>query len=66
MLETFELANSEQGTEFVYEGELGTDAWQLAQLWGTRVAQPWEQTVADSLQSIKAEAERRAGPRSRS
>jgi hypothetical protein len=66
VLETFALANSEDGTEFVYEGELGTDLWQLGRWWGDRVAQPWEQTVAESLQSIKAEAERRARPRPRS
>ena len=66
VLETFELANSEHGTEFVYRGELGTDLWQLGSWWGGRVAQPWEQTVADSLQSIKAEAERRARSRARS
>jgi hypothetical protein len=66
VLETYELADSERGTEFVYEGELGTDLWELGQWWGNRVAQPWEQTVAHSLESIKTEAERRARPRSRS
>jgi hypothetical protein len=64
VLETFELANSEQGTEFVYQGELGTDLWQLGQWWGDRVAEKWQETVRGSLESVKAEAERRARPRS--
>jgi hypothetical protein len=65
VLETFELVSSQSGTEFVYQGELGTDLWQLGQWWGSRVAGVWEQTVTDSIESIKAEAERRARPRSR-
>ena len=65
VLETYELTSSEHGTEFVYTGELGTDLWQFGQWWGNRVAQPWEQTVVHSVESIKTEAERRARPRSR-
>lgn len=60
VLETFELHDAPGGTEFVYTGELGTDVWRLGQWWGNRVAVPWERTVASSLDSIQAEAERRA------
>jgi hypothetical protein len=60
VLETFELRDAPGGTEFVYTGELGTDLWRLGQWWGNRVAVPWERTVASSLDSIQAEAERRA------
>jgi len=41
-------------------GELGTDLWRLGQWWGDRVAAPWDRTVAASLESIRAEAERRS------
>lgn len=62
VLETFELTPATDGTELLYTCELGTDLWQLGQWWAGRVAPPWERTV-DSLQAIKAEAERRAGKR---
>jgi hypothetical protein len=58
--ETYELRDVAEGTEFVYAGELGTDLWQLGQWWGKRVAEHWERTVGRSLESIQAEAERRA------
>jgi hypothetical protein len=61
VLETYELKATWVGTELLYTGELGTDLWQLGQWWARRVAPPWERTVADSLEQIKAEAERRAG-----
>lgn len=60
VLESYELHETPQGTEFVYTGELGSDLWQLGEWWADRVAQPWERTVARSLDSIQAEAERRA------
>lgn len=41
-------------------GELGTDLWRLGEWWGARVAAPGERAVAASLDSITAEAERRA------
>lgn len=63
VLETFELKPASEGTELLYTGELGTDLWQLGQWWAGRVAPPWERTVADSLEQIKVEAERRAGKR---
>jgi hypothetical protein len=63
VLETYELRDVPQGTEFVYSGELGTDLWRLGQWWADRVAQHWERTVANALDSIRAEAERRAAAR---
>jgi hypothetical protein len=63
VLETFELAQTEDGTELEYRGELGTDLWRLGSWWGELVARPWERTVAESLSGIRAEAERRAGVR---
>jgi uncharacterized protein YndB with AHSA1/START domain len=61
VVESYELSVGGGGTEFVYSGELGTDGWRLGQWWGDRVAGPWERAVAKSLDSIQAEAERRAG-----
>ena len=58
--ETYELSRAAGGTAFVYTGELGTDLWRLGEWWGARVAAPWERAVAASLDSITAEAERRA------
>jgi hypothetical protein len=59
--ETYELQAAPTGTAFVYSGELGTDLWALGSWWGNRVAAPWERAVAASIESIAAEAERRAG-----
>jgi Polyketide cyclase / dehydrase and lipid transport len=61
VVETFELHPHDGGTELEYRGELGTDLWRLGQLWGALVARSWVATVEDSLQGIRAEAERRAG-----
>ena len=58
--ETFELEETEAGTELVYPGELGTDLWALGAAWGSLVAKSWEQTVEGSLAEVKEEAERRA------
>ena len=55
------LGPSDEGTMFVYTGELGADLWKLGQWWADRVAAPWERTVTHSLDEIQAEAERRAG-----
>jgi hypothetical protein len=60
VIETYELSATAGGTEFVYSGELGTDGWRLGQWWGDRVAARWERAVAASVDSIQAEAERRA------
>ena len=61
VLETFELGVDGAGTELVYTGELGTDLWAAGARWGDVVARSWERTVAESLEGIRAEAERRAG-----
>ena len=61
--ETFELRQAPEGTAFLYTGELGTDLWGLGRWWGDRVAAVWERTVAQSLDAIQTEAERRANPR---
>jgi hypothetical protein len=60
VVETFELRESDAGTELVYEGELGTDLWVLGSPWGAAVARTWVATVEGSLSAVKAEAERRA------
>jgi Polyketide cyclase / dehydrase and lipid transport len=61
VLETYELRDDDGGTAFEYRGELGTDLWALGQWWGERVVPSWEGAVADSLQGIRSEAERRSG-----
>ena len=58
--ESFRLDEHAGGTRLVWQGELGTDFWWAGRLWGGIVARKWEQAVADSLEGIKAEAERRA------
>src|SRR5919106_1284044 len=64
VLERYELRPSDTGTAFEYRGELGTDLWALGAVWGRIVAASWEQTVASTLEGVRAEAERRAGRRS--
>ena len=58
--ETYELRETDVGTEFRYAGELGTDLWALGEWWGDRVAAHWERAVATSIGQIQVEAERRA------
>ena len=48
------------GTQLAYQGEIGTDLWRVGQWWCELVAHRWEETVAASLATVKAEAERRA------
>jgi hypothetical protein len=60
VVETYDLQPAPAGTAFVYSGEMGTDLWRLGSWWGDRVAAPWERAVAASIDSIAAEAERRA------
>jgi uncharacterized protein YndB with AHSA1/START domain len=59
VLETFALEPTETGTSFEYRGELGTDFWAIGSRWGNVVADKWELTVRESLESIQTEAERR-------
>ena len=61
VVEQFLLRDADGGTELEYSGELGTDLWAIGRLWGTAVATRWEAVVHASLESVKAEAERRAG-----
>ncbi|MEX1008422.1 MAG: SRPBCC family protein [Acidimicrobiia bacterium] len=64
VVETFELrANAEGGTDFEYTGELGTDFGAVGSWWGGIVADKWERTVQESLDGIRAEAERRGSRR---
>jgi hypothetical protein len=60
VVESFELSGQGGATRLVYRGELGTDLWAAGQRWGNLVAARWESAVADSLATVKAEAERRA------
>jgi hypothetical protein len=46
-------------TKLRYDGQLGTDFWDLGARWGAVVARTWEDTVRRSLAQIKVEAERR-------
>ena len=61
--EHFLLRETGEGTELEYRGELGTDLWALGRWWGERVARKWESAVGSSLESVRAEAERRAARR---
>ncbi len=63
LTETFELRQTQDGTELEYRGELGTDLWRAGRWWGQVVARPWERAVEESLSGIRTEAERRAGVR---
>ena len=58
--ETFTLTDTSGRTNFLYEGELGTDFGAVGQWWGKKVASKWVATVEASLAGISAEAERRA------
>lgn len=60
LVESFELGEAAAGTELTWSGELGTDLWAAGRWWGARVARAWERAVRASLDSIAAEAERRA------
>jgi hypothetical protein len=62
--ETFVLEPNETGTTFEYRGELGTDFWAVGSRWADLVAEKWEETVRDSLDGIRTEAERRTRHRS--
>lgn len=62
VVETFDFAPTREGTRLTYTGELGTDLWRVGQWWGDLVARSWEGAVRASLDTIKAEAERRGPP----
>jgi hypothetical protein len=56
------LAEEDGTTRLDYSGELGPDFGIAGQWWADRVAAAWEAAVCFSFRSIRAEAERRAGP----
>jgi hypothetical protein len=62
VVEAFVLTEQAGGTDtrLAYHGEIGADLWRVGQRWCELVARRWEQTVAASLATVKAEAERRA------
>jgi hypothetical protein len=60
VVEEFVLREHGSATELTYRGELGTDLGPIGQRWGDGVAARWEQAVAETLQAVIAEAERRA------
>ncbi len=59
--ESFALHPADGGTVLTWSGELGTDFWALGRWWGDKVAATWEATVRNALETVAAEAERRAG-----
>ncbi len=63
VVESYELHELDGGTRFVYSGELGADFWALGSLVASQAAPLWERAVANSLQAVVREAERRAGGR---
>jgi hypothetical protein len=68
VVETFTLTEDPGhpgGTRLTYTGEIGADLWRAGQWWAGVVAGPWQATVATSLTAVKAEAEHRAGQRTR-
>lgn len=60
VVEAFDLTETATGTRLDYTGEMGTDFGALGQRWGDAVARKWEATVAQSLASIRDEAQRRS------
>lgn len=60
LVEAFVLEPSGAGTRLTWEGELATDFWALGSWWGDRVARAWERAVADAMNPIAVEAERRS------
>ncbi len=59
--ETFQLDETPGGTRLTYTGELGTDLGALGERWGDVVTRSWIATVEKSLDTIRAESERRSG-----
>jgi hypothetical protein len=59
VVETFWLRDRHETTLLEYEGELGTDLWQLGARWGDVVARRWQAVVQESFAAVKAESERR-------
>ena len=66
VVESYVLAETDDGTRLTWSGELGTDFWALGGWWGDRVARAWDRAVRSSLEAVVAEAERRASAADRS
>lgn len=66
LAESFTFNAVAGGTELTWEGELGTDLWAVGRWWGDQVARQWKIVVRSSVARVTAEAERRAGAKSRS
>jgi hypothetical protein len=62
-VEAFDLVATTESTDITYSRELGADLWSLGRWCANRVAYTWERAVEGSLDSIKAEAERRSASR---
>ena len=60
LVESFLLTPSDDGTELLWHGEVGTDAGAIGEWWGARVARVWTRAVEASMHEIAVEAERRA------
>jgi hypothetical protein len=60
VVESMDLREVSGATRLHYQGRLGTDLWGFGARWGRLVARHWEATVATSLESTRAEAQRRS------
>jgi len=58
VVETFMLSEQGSGTRLTYEGEMAADLWGLGSWWSAKVGARWEEAVAGTFTSIRAEAER--------
>ncbi len=58
--EEFALAGHAGSTTLTYTGQLGADFGAVGAWWANKVAAAWEAAVRASLESVRAEAERRA------
>ena len=63
-VESFELRESDGGTELRYGGEVGIDFFVLGRVAGRRWVRPqWERVVGEHLEDVRARAEQRAAAR---
>jgi hypothetical protein len=66
VVETFDLSPLDgDRTRLRYDGEIGTDFWQLGEAWGRLVARVWVRTVQTSLDDVRDRAEQRAAAQRR-
>lgn len=57
--EVFELTETDGITTLTWTGALGTDFGAIGERWGTLVARSWHRAVEQSINAVRAEAERR-------